>query len=155
MCWPNMSVQCDQDWWNLVKLTCARSQEFEKANHLDSLYFVWLFHTLSMWSLWFFHILSAFCIITSGEMEFQPWGIQDFETWNFKRKVRFPKLQKSRASGCLGVITKGSSRGAALSFTLRSKGRTASPVTWFFRRLLVILVTPPPPTHPKSRLKTL
>ena len=54
-------------------------------------------------------------------------------------------------------ITKGSSRGATLSFTLRSKGEGGQPRYLILQEIASHFSTPPstPPTHPKSRLKTL
>ena len=56
-------------------------------------------------------------------------------------------------------ITKGSSRGATLSFTLRSKGEGGQPRYLILQEIASHFSTPPhppqkPPTHPKSRLKT-
>ena len=56
-------------------------------------------------------------------------------------------------------FTKGSSRGATLSFTLRSKGEGGQPRYLILQEIASHFSTPPPPpqkppTHPKSRLKT-
>ena len=59
------------------------------------------------------------------------------------------------------LITKGSSRGATLSFTLRSKGEGGQPRYLIIQEIASHFSTPPhpppstPPTHPKSKLKTL
>ena len=56
------------------------------------------------------------------------------------------------------IITKGSSRGATVSFTLRSKGEGGQPRYLIFQEIARYFSNLPPstlPTHPKCRLKIL
>jgi hypothetical protein len=94
--------------------------------------------TALLWRFWFFHRIAC-------------WECGSFSN-TCSSTVNWNIASKGWQS------TKGSSSGATLSFTSRSKGRVASPVAWLFRRLY-ILGPPPdplrPPTNPKSRPKTL
>ena len=81
-----------------------------------------------------------------------------------KESAAWPRTKKYHLIKCIRMITKGSSRGATLSFTLRSKGEGGQPRYLILQEIASHFSTPPPPpppppstppTHPKSRLKIL
>ena len=84
--------------------------------------------TVLLWRFWFFHRIAC-------------WECGSFSN-TCSSTVNWNIASKGWQS------TKGSSSGATLSFTSRSKGRVASPVAWLFRRLYILGLQPDPPPAP-------